>query len=122
MYMVTSPLGELDPNLQPIDLSEFLYMYSFHNGVLPYDDDLLEAMIKINSPIFDLFFPQDVVPQQEPSFLLLQNLILFILLSLVNIFLLVARGLLRYKIWVGERNKGWGSCLYPLDIMLELRH
>ena len=68
--MVTPSLGSLEPNLTPMSPSEFLGMSFFHDVVIPSDDDLLEAMTKIDAPIVDLL-PQDVVPHQEPSFLLL---------------------------------------------------
>ena len=66
--MVTPSLEVLEPDLPLISLSEFLDMYSFQNVILPSDEDLLEAMVKIDALIVDLVFPQDVVPHQEPSF------------------------------------------------------
>jgi hypothetical protein len=47
--MVTPSLGTLEPVLPPVDQSESLDMYSFQSIILPSDEDLLEAMVKVMS-------------------------------------------------------------------------
>lgn len=48
--------------------SEFFDMYFLQDVFLPYDEYLLESMVKIDAPIVDFVFPRDVVPHQKPSF------------------------------------------------------
>lgn len=66
--MLTPSLGALELDLPPFSPSEFLDMYSFQDVVLPSDEDVLEDMVKIDSPIVNSFYPQDGIPYQQPSF------------------------------------------------------
>ena len=61
-------MGALEPDLPPLSPSEFIVTYSFKNVILPSDEDLLDIMVKIDAPIVDLVYLQDVVPHLEPSF------------------------------------------------------
>jgi hypothetical protein len=44
--MVNHLIEDLDPNIPVVNPTESLDMYSFQSVFLPYDEDLLEAMVK----------------------------------------------------------------------------
>jgi hypothetical protein len=46
--MVTPSIGTLESILPHVDQSESLDMYSFQSIILPSDEELLEAMVKVN--------------------------------------------------------------------------